>query len=419
MLTGAGVAGCVDPYDDVTTPPVAFQSWSAARAGRAPADGSPDPVRSRAMPDRRPHAVAPTLMRQEIDAIPGVVARFLAESGPEVAAAAGAIRAADPGWVSLLARGTSDHAAIHLRYLIEAELGIPAGMAAPSTVTIYGAELRWRGGLVIAVSQSGRSPDLVAVLAAARAGGALTVAIVNDARSPLASAAEHVIDCRAGEERSVAATKSYVAQVAAGIALVAALSPRAELAAALPRMPDVLRRALDVAAGAVHDDAPIVEQFATSERSIVIGRGYEFATALETALKLKETGRLFAEGYSSADFSHGPVVLSSAGIPVLAIRPDGAMGPLVDEGIVAARATGSRPWVVGGADLGATSGSGATVGAADPDQVIRLPLPADLPAALASLAMILPGQLLAEAVARRRGLDPDAPPGLTKVTLTR
>ncbi len=355
-------------------------------------------------------------MRQEIEAIPGVIRRFLDEGGSEIEAAAGAIRAADPGWVSLLARGTSDHAAIHLRYLIEAELGIPAGMAAPSTVTIYGAELRWRGGLVIAVSQSGRSPDLIAVLEAARSAGALTVAIVNDAGSPLAAAAHHVIDCRAGEERSVAATKSYVAQVAAGIALVAALAPHGLLPAALPRMPAILADALAVAEAHVHDDAPIVGQFASSERSIVIGRGYEFPTALETALKLKETGRLFAEGYSSADFSHGPVVLSSAGIPVLAIRPDGAMGPLVDEGIAAARLTGSRPWVVGGADLDEPGSESATL---DPDQVIRLPLPRDLPAPLASLATILPGQLLAEAVARRRGLDPDAPPGLRKVTLTR
>ncbi|HUQ77617.1 MAG TPA: SIS domain-containing protein [Patescibacteria group bacterium] len=370
------------------------------------------------MPDLLPLAAPPTLMRQEIEAIPGVVSRFLAESGPEVAAAAGAIRACDPGWVSLLARGTSDHAAIHLRYMIEAELGIVAGMAAPSTVTIYGASLRWRGGLVIAVSQSGRSPDLVAVLRAARAGRALTIAIVNDAGSPLASAAEYVIDCRAGEERSVAATKSYVGQVAAGIALVAALAPERALADALPRMPAILSAALGTAAAVIHDDAPIVEQFATSERSIVIGRGYEFATALETALKLKETGRLFAEGYSSADFSHGPVVLSEAGIPVLAIRPDGKMGPLVDEGIAAARATGSRPWVIGGADLDVGSGA-ASVASTDTTRVIRLPLPADLPAPLASLVTIVPGQLLAEAVARRRGLDPDAPPGLSKVTLTR
>ena len=350
-----------------------------------------------------------TAMRAEIEEIPGAVARLLAEGGDEVAAAADAVRAADPAWVSLVARGTSDHAAIHLRYLLEVELGLPAGMAAPSTVTIYGAKLRWRGGLVIAVSQSGRSPDLVAVLEAARTGGALTIAIVNDAASPLASAADRVIDCRAGEERSVAATKSYVGQVAAGIALVAGLSPRPELRDALPSMPEVLAASLSTAEAVIRDDAPIVAAFAGSERSIVIGRGFEYPTALETSLKLKETSRLFAEGYSSADFSHGPVVLSGPGVPVLAIRPDGVMGPLVDEGIIAALAAGSDPWVIAGADP-------TPVGE---DHVIRLPLPAGLPEPLASLATILPGQLLAEAVSRRRGYDPDAPPGLRKVTLTR
>ena len=356
----------------------------------------------------------PTLMRTEIEETPAVVERLLAEGGPEIAAAAAAIRAADPGWVSLVARGTSDHAAIHLRYLIETELGIPAGMAAPSTVTIYGAQLRWRGGVVIAVSQSGRSPDIVAVLDAARAGGAVTVAIVNDVASPLAEAADHVIDCRAGEERSVAATKSYVAQLAAGAALVAAVAPTSALRDALPGLPDMLHACLAAAAAEIHGDAPIVAEFAGSERSIVIGRGFEFPTALETALKLKETGRLFAEGYSSADFSHGPVVLTGPEVPILAIRPDGRMGPLVDEGIAAALATGSVPWLVGGPAV-----AEALVAGQDPKRVIALPLPPSLPEALAPLATILPGQLLAEAVSRRRGYDPDAPAGLRKVTLTR
>ncbi len=355
-----------------------------------------------------------TLMLSEIESIPDVVARLLADGGPEIERAAAAIRAADPAWVSLVARGTSDHAAIHLRYLIETDLGIPAGMAAPSTVTIYGARLRWRGGLVIAVSQSGRSPDLVAVVESARAGGALTVAIVNDAASPLAAAAAHVIDCRAGEERSVAATKSYVAQVAAGICLIAALAPSATLRQALPQVRRLLAESLAVARAAIHDDAPIVAEFAASERSIVIGRGFEYATALETALKLKETSRLFAEGYSSADFSHGPVVLTGPEVPILAIRPDGRMGALVDEGLAAALATGSVPWVIGGSGVAAAAPAGLRA-----DRVVALPLPADLPEALASLATILPGQLLAEAVARRRGYDPDAPPGLRKVTLTR
>jgi len=352
-----------------------------------------------------------TFMRREIAAIPGVVGRLLEDGADEIGRVAVAIRAADPAYVALVARGTSDHAAIHLRYLIETELGIPTGLAAPSVTTVYGARLRWRGGLVIAISQSGRSPDLIAVIEAARGAGALTVALVNDRTSPLAAAADHVIDCRAGEERAVAATKSYVAQLAAGLALVAALRPDGRVASRLPEMPAILDASLRTAQAAITDGAEIVAEFATSERSIVISRGFDFATALETALKLKETGRLFAEGYSSADFSHGPVVLSGPGVPVLAIRPAGATGDAVEEGIAAARAAGSDPWIV--------SGPGVSGGSHPGPRSITLPLPPDLPEALAPLATILPGQLLAEAVARRRGYDPDAPPGLRKITLTR
>jgi glucosamine--fructose-6-phosphate aminotransferase (isomerizing) len=350
-----------------------------------------------------------TAMREEIEAIPGVVERFLVDGRAEVAAAAEAVRRSAPAFVTIVARGTSDHAALHLRYLIETELGIPTGLAAPSITTIYGATIRWRGGLVIAVSQSGRSPDLIAVLEAARADGATTIAIANDAASPLAEAAEHIIDCRAGEERAVAATKSYVAQLAAGAALVAAVGGGDRLTRGLAELPSTLAAAFGAAVAGVHDGSEIVEAFAASERSIVISRGYDYATALETALKLKETGRLFAEGYSSADFSHGPKVLIDAAVPVLAIRPEGPMGDAVDEGITAARDAGGRPWVV--------AGEGTTAG--ESGRWIALPLPRDLHPGLAPLATILPGQLLAEAVARRRGYDPDAPPGLRKVTLTR
>jgi glucosamine--fructose-6-phosphate aminotransferase (isomerizing) len=346
-----------------------------------------------------------TWMRREIAETPAVVCRLLDQGRTDVAAAAAAIRAADPSWAMLVARGTSDNAAIHLRYLIETELGIPCGLAAPSVTTIYGAELRWRGGLVIAVSQSGRSPDLVEVVEAARAGGAITVAITNDHRSPLVAAAEYAIDCRAGTERAVAATKSYVAQLAAGAALVAALAADGRLGAALEQLPDFLRLSLDASVAAIHDDAPIVAEFAASERSIVVSRGYDHATALEIALKLKETGRLFAEGYSAADLSHGLIVLSGPGIPVLAIQPEGRMGPEVDVAIAAASRSGADPWVIGGGSAQAGP------------RTIRLPI--DVPDGLASLAFVLPGQLLAEAVARRRGYDPDAPTGLQKVTLTR
>jgi glucosamine--fructose-6-phosphate aminotransferase (isomerizing) len=344
-------------------------------------------------------------MRREIADTPAAIARLLADGGDDLDAAAEAVRRAQPAWVSIVARGTSDHAGIHLRYLIETELGLPAGLAAPSVTTVYGGRIAWRGGLVVAVSQSGRSPDLIAVVEAARAGGALTIAIANDPASPLAAAAEVVVDCRAGEERSVAATKSYVAQLAAGAALVGRLAPGARLADALRRLPAELGAALGAATAAIQDHAPIVDEFASADRALVVSRGYDHATALEVALKLKETSRLFAEGYSTADLSHGPIVLSGPGVPVLAVRPDGRIAADVDAAISALERVGERPWVVGGATVAAAE---RTIG-----------LPIDLPETLAPLAHVLPGQLLAEAVARRRGYDPDAPPGLSKVTLTR
>ena len=346
-----------------------------------------------------------TWMRREIGETPAVVARLLGEGSGELDAAAAAIRRAGPSWVSIVARGTSDHAGVHLRYLIETELGLPTGLAAPSVTTVYGGRIAWRGGLVVAVSQSGRSPDLIAVIEAARAGGALTVAIANDSGSPLAAAAELVIDCRAGEERSVAATKSYVAQLAAGAALVSRLAPTPHLANELGRLPAELGAALVASIAAIDDAAEIVAEFAAAERALVVSRGYDHATALEVALKLKETSRLFAEGYSTADLSHGPIVLSGPGVPVLVVRPDGRMAADADAAIAALERVGEPPWVVGGRTL--SRGRRA------------IPLPIDLPDSLAPLAHILPGQLLAEAVARRRGYDPDAPPGLSKVTLTR
>lgn len=344
-------------------------------------------------------------MRREIEEIPAVLERLLADGAGERAAAAEAIRAAAPSWVAIVARGTSDHAAIYARYLIETSLGLPVSLAAPSVVSVYGAQLAWRGGLVLAISQSGRSPDLHAVVEAARRGGALTVTIANDTGSPLAAAAEHVAGCHAGTEHSVAATKTYVAQLAAAAALVAALAPDAALAEALRTVPSVAAACLEAAAERVADGGPIVAEFAASERSLVVSRGHDLATALEIALKLKETGRVFADGYSAADLEHGPIILAEADVPLLAIRPDGPMGASIDGTLETLAGAGSRPWVVGGREV-------------EPGER-TIALPVDLPPALAPIVHVLPGQLLAEAVARARGLDPDAPAGLSKVTLTR
>jgi glutamine---fructose-6-phosphate transaminase (isomerizing) len=341
-------------------------------------------------------------MRREIGEIPPTVARILDGAG-EIAAVANAIRDFEPRWVTIAARGTSDHAAVYAQYLIESQLGIPTGLAKPSITTLYEATLDWRGGLLLAISQSGRSPDIVAVTEAARRGGALTVSIVNEAGSPLEAAAELRLRCLAGPELAIPATKTYVADLAVLAALVAGLAPDPEMRSALASLPETLsavEQATDAwLSGATH----VLDAFAAADRTLVVSRGYNLATALELALKLKETCGLFAEPYSSADFAHGPLTLAGPGVPALGIRPDGAIGELVDQALANIEARGGQPVCIGGAEAGPAA----------------LILPMRLPETLTPLAFAVAGQLLVEATARRRGLDPDAPSGLKKVTLTR
>lgn len=350
-----------------------------------------------------------TVMADEIREIPERVERLLADPAPAEAVAR-AILARPVRWATIVGRGTSDNAATYARYLVETQLGIPAGLAAPSVTTLYRAPIDWRDGLVVAVSQSGRSPDVVGVVAAARAGGAITVAVTNEAESPLGAAAEHVLECGAGEERAVAATKTYVTELVTIARLVALLRPASPIGGGLAALPEVLTASIE-AADAWLERVDVVNWVAADDRAFVLSRGYNLATALEVALKFKEACGLFAEGYSTADLQHGPVALAAPDVPVLVFRPDGPTGEAIDGGLDRIVAAGGSPAVVGGAD--AASRSGRTSRA----RALALPLDG-LPEELSPAALVLPGLLLVEAVARRRGLDPDSPTGLTKVTLT-
>jgi glutamine---fructose-6-phosphate transaminase (isomerizing) len=346
-----------------------------------------------------------TRMRREIEQIPDVVARLIAESGPELETAAAAIGDAGPGWIMIAGRGTSDHAAVYAQYLFETYLGLPTGLVKPSVTTIYGARLDWSGGLVVAISQSGRSPDVVEVVEAARRSGALTLAITNERDSPLGAASELNLACRAGHELAVPATKTYVAQLAALAALVGRLRPASGLDEALATIPEALRGTLELTREWLDGPADaVVASLAAADRALLVSRGYNLATSFELALKLKETCGLFAEAYATADFAHGPLVLAAAGVPTLAIRPDGEMGELVDATVAAVAARGGRTTLIGGPGVAGRDGA--------------LALPYRVPEALSPLLLVVPGQLLVEATARRRGISPDSPVGLGKVTLT-
>jgi fructoselysine-6-P-deglycase FrlB-like protein len=314
--------------------------------------------------------------------------------------------AAQTRQVLFIARGSSDNAAVYGQYLCSAHAGRLAGLAAPSLATAYHATLDLRGVLAVAISQSGATEEIVDTLEWARAAGARTVAITNVPDSPLAATADLTLLTQAGPERAVPATKTYTTQLAAVAVLAAALGRDREdpdaAVGALGRVPEAVAGMLEL--------GPAVERLAERlvevETLVVSGRGFAYSTALEVALKLKETCYLTAVGLSYADLVHGPIAIVDASTPALLIAAaDGPMLP--DMTALARRLAGT------GADVYGIGGDPTFAAAC------RATLPGpSLPEHLAPFALIVPGQLLAEALARAKGIDPDAPRGLRKVTQT-
>jgi glucosamine--fructose-6-phosphate aminotransferase (isomerizing) len=343
-------------------------------------------------------------LEREIGEQPAALAGLLAAGRGEVEAIAAALRARGAvEFVVIAARGTSDNAARYAQYLFGALNRLPVALATPSLYTLYAAPPRLERALVIGVSQSGESPDVLAVVAEGRRQGAPTLAITNAPESPLARAAEFVLPLRAGAERSVAATKTYTAQLLALAMLSAALAGDEARWRELAAVPAAVEGALAL-------DAEVrqrAERYRYLDRLVTSGRGYCYGTAFELALKLKETCYLLAEPYSPPDFLHGPVAIVDDGFPALLVAPDGAA---FDDLLAFGRALHER-----GAELIAISDRADLLALAQ----TPLRLPVSLPEWLAPLAAIVPGQLLALHLARTRGLDPDQPRGLRKVTLTR
>ena len=336
-----------------------------------------------------------TFMFREAAQAPEAVRTQLEANAAHVARLTERLRRAPPRAVITCARGSSDHAATFARYLIETRLGFLTSSAAPSVSSVYEAATDLAGTLLLTISQSGASPDLLAVVSRARAAGALIVAMVNAERSPLAQLADELLPLHAGPERAVAATKSYIASLAAIVQLVAAWSGDQSLAAALEQAPQLLMRAWQL------DWSAAVTRLTTASNLYVIGRGLGLGVAQEAALKLKETCGLHAEAVSAAELRHGPMAIVRAGFPLVVFSQN-------DE---------SRAGVMQlAADL-AASGADVLLAGARLAHTTELPTDAAHPV-IEPLLFAQSFYRMANALALARDHDPDAPPNLTKVTET-
>ncbi|MDG4767634.1 SIS domain-containing protein [Solwaraspora sp. WMMD406] len=337
-----------------------------------------------------------------------------------IAAVAAVVARRRPRHVVFTARGTSDHAALYAAYLTEIRLGLPAGLASPSAVTLFGARPDLRDALVVGVSQSGGSPDLAEVLRVARAGGATTVAVTNQPDSPLAEAAELTIDIAAGHERAVAATKTYTAQLLALLMLIEGIragdgSLPADERAALDALPELAERVLA-------DPVPteLAPRYRFAAQLVTTGRGYAYPTAREIALKLMETSYLPALAFSGADLLHGPLAMADPDVPVIAVVGTGPGGSAMREVLRRLAERRADVLTIGAGVTSAGTGSAGTASGdvTDPAPAAAIVLPR-VDERYAPLLDILPAQRLALALAVARGEDPDAPRGLAKVTATR
>jgi glucosamine--fructose-6-phosphate aminotransferase (isomerizing) len=335
-------------------------------------------------------------MRQEAAEGPAAAARLLAAEGPAFAALGAALRQRPPQSILTVARGSSDHAAHYMAYLVMARLGRLVTSLPMSLVTLYQSRIACQGLLALAFSQSGQSPDLVAPMADLGEHGAHTLAFVNDPASPLALAAQQTFALHAGPELSVAATKSFIAQLVAGASLAAAWQQDADFGTALAALPQALQRAWQ------QDWSAGVEALRGADRLYVIGRGTGLPIAMEAALKFKEVCGIQAEAYSGAEVQHGPMALVEAGFPMLMLAPH---GPAFEGLLRLARQMRER---------GARVLLAAPAGTPDAE----LPLADAGHVDLAPVAVAQSFYGMVEALALARGLDPDRPRHLNKVTRT-
>jgi glucosamine--fructose-6-phosphate aminotransferase (isomerizing) len=342
-----------------------------------------------------------SLLWKEIHEQPEIIRRLIAEERAHVIRLGRELREKPCRFIFLAARGTSDNAARYGQYLFGGINRLPVALTAPSLFTAYRTPPRLEEALVIGISQSGQSPDIVEVLEEARRQGAPTVAVTNDGNSPLALAAEHMLTLSAGREQSVAATKTYTSTLAVLAMLSLAMEDLLRedtLAPVVPWMEAALEAEPQAQAAA--------ERIADSTRAVVLGRGYHYCTAHEISLKIKELSGVEAEPYSSADFQHGPIAMAEGGLPVIIVSMGATFRREMTELAGLVRAQGARVLTI----------ADELPGIQPADSWI--PLPRGEPEWLTPIAAVIPGQLLAFHLTRARGLDPDRPRHIRKVTLT-
>lgn len=341
------------------------------------------------------------LLKSEIAQQPDVIDRLLAQSAGATEAVAAAIREFDPAFACIAARGTSDHAAMYAQYLFGAALQMPVMLATPSLHTLYARPPDFSKALVIGISQSGKAEDARAVLNDAREQGALTLAITNYDDSALAAAAQRHLPLLAGEEFSVAATKTYTAQLTVIAMLATTLANHAEMRSGLVNLPQLARESLDLTGGI----ADWAQRYRAMDRLAVLGRGFNYATACEISLKVKELTYIGSAGYSEADFRHGPIAVVQEGYPVMLVAPRGKAFCAMRDIFAVVKGKGADTLVI--------SDDEQLLGEAT--SAMRIPA---APEWLSPIIAVMPGQVFAMRGALARGLEVDKPRGLSKVTIT-
>lgn len=342
-----------------------------------------------------------SILEREIFEQPDVIRAFLSREEANAVNITSALRGKF-SYIVIAARGTSDNAARYAQYLYGMQHNTQVALATPSLITMYGAKPNMEDALVVGISQSGQSPDIVAVLAEGKKQGRPTLAITNDTASPLAKTADYVLPLGTGVEKAIAATKTYTTSLAALALLSVCLDENQQRMDALRSVPDHMQCTID----GLKDALQRVERYRYMEQCAVIGRGLNYATAFEVALKIKELSQTVAEPYSSADFRHGPIATARPGFPVIVIAPSGAVAQDIYALVEDLRRRRAELLII--------SDDARVLESAE----LALPFSAGLPEWLTPLVAVLPGQRFAMQLTIEKGKNPDQPEGITKITET-